>query len=461
MQGETPRTRVVNRAEADIAASYHAMLQANLDLATRSHDILRHRQQEQGLVFRERMLCNVLRPRFLTASRLADLQHISHTLADLFERAGTFLLRSDRLLDLVWADEIEREIWAVDPGYSGHTTTSRLDSFMVGGTPMFVEYNAESPASIGYCDLLSDIFATLPSMLAWEEMPSIEPFTARSHLLHSLLRAFDEWGGTAPSIAIIDWQDVATRRDFELCMEHFQANGIPTLIADPRAFEYANGTLTHAGVPITLVYRRVLLHELLGRRHEAHALLDAYRDGAVCMVNNPRSKLIHKKTLFALLSDETLGLPMSQTEREVVQATIPWTRRLIEGPTTYNGETVDLLGLLFRRQEQFALKPADDYGGRGVLLGWDTSPDHWERAVEGAIGQSFVVQERVPVPEGDFPVLKDGEIDLVSLMVDTDPLLFHGRIGGVLTRISGSALLNVTAGSGSTTPTFVVKEGAK
>jgi hypothetical protein len=289
----------------------------------------------------------------------------------------------------------------------------------------------------------------------------MEPFNARAALLQSLLRAFTEWGGRDPSVAIVDWDDVGTKRDFELCGEYFREHGVPTVICDPRALAYANGSLTFEGTPINLVYRRVLLHELLAARGEAGPLFQAYAEGAVCMVNNPRSKLLHKKSLFALLSDETLGLPMGPHEREVVERTIPWTRRLIMGSTMYHGEPRDLLSLLITHQNRFALKPFDDYGGRGVILGWDSTADEWQGALESGVDNRYVVQERVPVPEGDFPVIRDGVMRIVPLLVDTDPLLFHGRIGGVLTRVSGSALLNVTAGAGSTTPTFVVKEGAQ
>jgi hypothetical protein len=150
---------------------------------------------------------------------------------------------------------------------------------------------------------------------------------------------------------------------------------------------------------------------------------------------------------------------MSEDEWQMVDATIPWTRTLHSGPTTYHGETVDLVALLTSRQDRFVLKPVDDYGGRNVLLGWDTSEEHWDRTVREAVGKSYVVQERVPIPEADFPVHRDGKLEFVPFLIDTDPLLFDGRIGGILTRISESALLNVTAGSGSTTPTFVAREG--
>jgi hypothetical protein len=459
MQADTQSTSVVNRAEAEIAANYHAALQDEPGLAARSYEQLVRKHTEQGLKFNDRLLCNVLRPRFLSEQRLEALRRVSASLAALFERAGTHLLASDSRLDLVSASDDEREIWSIDPGYEGHTVTSRLDSFMVGDSPMFVEYNAESPASIGYCDVLSEIFLDLPVMKAWTTTGDLQRFHARRCLLESLLRAFHSWGGRDPSIAIVDWQDVATRRDFELCAEYFIHEGVPTLITDPRSFEYRDGTLAHNGIPVNLVYRRVLLHELLARKHEAEPLLRAYRDGAICLINNPRSKLLHKKGLFALLSDQTLGLTMSAEEREMVVTTLPWTRRLVSGETTYRGESTDLLRLLLAGQDKFTLKPVDDYGGRGVVLGWDSTEAEWSQALEGAVDRHFIVQERVTVPEAEFPVMRDGSMEIVPLMVDTDPLLFDGRLGGILTRISGSPMLNVTAGSGSTTPTFVVGRG--
>jgi hypothetical protein len=42
------------------------------------------------------------------------------------------------------------------------------------------------------------------------------------------------------------------------------------------------------------------------------------------------------------------------------------------------------------------------------------------------------------------------------MAVDMNPYLFDGRVGALMTRLSSSALLNVTAGEGSVVPTYVV-----
>jgi hypothetical protein len=44
-------------------------------------------------------------------------------------------------------------------------------------------------------------------------------------------------------------------------------------------------------------------------------------------------------------------------------------------------------------------------------------------------------------------------------MLDTDPFIWNGQYAaGCLTRLSTAALLNVTAGGGSTVPTFIVEK---
>jgi hypothetical protein len=51
----------------------------------------------------------------------------------------------------------------------------------------------------------------------------------------------------------------------------------------------------------------------------------------------------------------------------------------------------------------------------------------------------------------------DGRVEIYDRMIDTNPFIWNGSyVDGCLTRLSTVALLNVTAGGGSTVPTFVV-----
>jgi hypothetical protein len=105
------------------------------------------------------------------------------------------------------------------------------------------------------------------------------------------------------------------------------------------------------------------------------------------------------------------------------------------------------------------LKPNDEYGGKGVLLGWETRQGDWDRAIGTALADqpgTWIVQERIPVRREIFPQFdSEGRVTMRDMLVDVAPYLFRGRMGGYLTRLSATGLANVTSGGGQV-PAFVV-----
>jgi hypothetical protein len=120
---------------------------------------------------------------------------------------------------------------------------------------------------------------------------------------------------------------------------------------------------------------------------------------------------------------------------------------------------VDLIDFARRNRARLVLKPNDDYGGQGVLLGWTVDQPTWERALDAALGSPHLLQERVPVPEEDYPTWSAEEgLRFTPRYVDADPCVFGDHALGCLTRIAATALLNVSAGGGSAPPTYLVRE---
>jgi uncharacterized circularly permuted ATP-grasp superfamily protein len=262
----------------------------------------------------------------------------------------------------------------------------------------------------------------------------------------------------APRIAILDWDDVPTRQEFVLFREFFATLGLECVIADPMACEYQGGALHVAGGRADLVYKRVLLHELVERAGVDTPVLRAWRDGAVCLVNPPSCKLMHKKASLALLSDERHARHFDDEARTAIRTMIPWTRVVEERRTEHAGTAVDLVPHILRHRDRFVLKPNDDYGGAGIVLGWTVDEQAWETAVAHALTDPYVVQERVAIPSEPYPSWVDGGVVVAERMIDTAPFVSSGDAAdGVLTRLSTAALLNVTAGGGSTVPAFVVE----
>jgi uncharacterized circularly permuted ATP-grasp superfamily protein len=127
--------------------------------------------------------------------------------------------------------------------------------------------------------------------------------------------------------------------------------------------------------------------------------------------------------------------------------------------TRHHGARIDLLPFIETNKDMLVLKPADEYGGKGVVLGWTATQDEWAAACKAALAEPTIVQERVTVPTEPFPSYVDGRAQVIDRFLDTNPYIWYGEyMSSCLTRLSTAALLNVTAGGGSTVPTFVIEE---
>jgi uncharacterized circularly permuted ATP-grasp superfamily protein len=127
--------------------------------------------------------------------------------------------------------------------------------------------------------------------------------------------------------------------------------------------------------------------------------------------------------------------------------------------TTRYGQTVGLLEYVRRHRDELVLKPNDEYGGTGVLLGWETGESDWDAALAGALAdrsRAWVVQERIAVRREVFPMQTADGIEMRDMLVDFAPYLFRGKMAGFLTRLSSTGLANVTSGGGQV-PAFVVE----
>jgi uncharacterized circularly permuted ATP-grasp superfamily protein len=271
-----------------------------------------------------------------------------------------------------------------------------------------------------------------------------------------MLRAYGRRVPARPCIAIVDWRGLPTLTEFEMFQRYFEEQGLSCVICAPEDLELRRDRLYADGERVHLVYRRVLTSELLARPAVAKPLVDAYLKGAAIVVNSFRAKLLHKKMSLALLSDDRYARLYSAPQRAAIARHIPWTRKVREGHTTYGGKVVDLADFVLKERARLVLKPNDEYGGKGVVLGWTVDAHEWEQTFLAALTSSYVVQERVEVPREPFPVLLEN-VHFLDLAADLDPYLFWGAVQGNLCRLSSSALLNVTAGAGSVVPTYIVE----
>lgn len=444
----------------DAIDRYHELL-ARDGVAEETARRLAEAIDTRRLAFGTRSLCDVLRPRFLTPERerlLCDRAGIiSAALRRVQDAAAENpeLLRQFRLLP--WEDAL----FPIPSRIAHPCPVSRLDGFFAAdGRLRFTEMNAQSPAGAGFTDALSEVFADLPAMQAMHDEHAIRAYRARDGTLAALRAAWHDWsGGTVdpPGIAIVDWPDVPTHLDFQLLRERFEAEGIPTRVLSPDDLEFDGHVLAADGEPIPLVYRRVLMVELIGRCGLEHPLIHAARAGAACIVNPISCRLPGKKASFAVLSDESNAELFTPVQRAAIRDNIPWTRLLEERRTVIAGQSIDLVPFVARNKDRLVLKPNDAYGGRSVTLGWTVDDATWESAVHAGLGIPTIVQERIDLACERYPVFANDRLAFEPRWEDTCPFVGpDDGIFGCLSRLSSVPLVNVTAGGGAMVPTFVL-----
>ena len=441
-----------------LIAEYHTSLAEDQTLTAEFFARLKAMMRARRLMYGAREIGVALRPHLLTRTQFGILARASEVLAGAFEKIASALLSEPSRMETVGLTEREIKLALIEPKHSASILTARLDAFVHGHEVKFVEYNAENPSSLMDQSGLNEVLLEIDAMRDVSRRYQLRQFSPEKHLLNALLNAFREWGGAGtPHIAILDWNDLPTAHEFVLLEEFFASQGIKAVICTPEELDYDNGRLRCGAFPIDVVYKRVIINELLAACDDSHPLIRAYRAGDVCLVNSFRCKMVHKKAAFELLTDEATSGWFTAREKEVIRRTVPWTRRLVQRKTRHGAREVDLIEHVRKHRAQFVLKPNDDYGGRGLAFGERLTSCEWDAALSEALAGDYVVQEKVELRTEVFPIFGESEWALQPMYVDTNPFLFAGRVEGAMVRLSDSPVVNVTSGGGETG--FFVIEG--
>ncbi|MGH9948159.1 MAG: hypothetical protein ACRD6X_13310 [Pyrinomonadaceae bacterium] len=411
--------------------------------------LLDERQRELGILSDDRPFAPFLRPQFFSRRMYDEIAHASEVLAAAFDRMTIAALADDKILAELSLTETEERFARIDPGYAEVCNSSRLDAFVAGDDFKFLEYNGETPAGITDQLQIEKVLKNVPEVQKF--LKENEHWLPKPHvkLLGALVSAYRDFGGRKekPNIAIVDWKGVSTFTEFITLQEYFESEGYDTLIADPGELEYDGEILRVGEFEVDIFYKRVLIHEFFERTVDDHPFRLAYADGNVCMCNSFRSKIPHKKASFAVVGSEKYAHLFSDRQLEMIRKHLPWTRLISDREAKYDGKPVDLLEFIREGRERFILKPNDDYGGSGIVIGWESTPSEWDGAIENALNEPFVVQERAAVDKVNFPSYSS-EAKMEELLIDFDPFIFRGKVEGGLVRLSPQTLVNVAAGGG-------------
>jgi glutathionylspermidine synthase len=405
------------------------------------------------VVFAGHTIPFVLMPHFVSPRQMRHVRRAVESLCGVLNRFCEAYPEDERLQEELGLPTFEDSLVRVSPGYPGPLRICRLDAFLAGDTVKFLEFNADSPAGIGYTDVLHEGLRQTIALprVEGEFDTAYEPMLPL--LMQTLLEAYGEIRRgrlegpelpESPRLALVDVPGSPSVPEFRIICAAAAKAGIEAIHPTTDELSYDGSVLRAGGEPVHLVYRRALVDDL-----SEGDLTAAYRDGAACVVNPPRARVANNKKLMALLDDPRFAHLVEPREAEVIAVTVPWTRILRPGSVTYGQWVVDLLDFVSDNRSRLVLKPASEYGGHDVALGIETEQGEWDRVLEEhAEAGDFIVQEYVPVPEEMFPTVEDGHVQMRLKHFNINPFGIGGRYAGMITRISDRAVINVSAGGG-------------
>lgn len=434
---------------------YHKSLEKHATDPVRTLADIHEQHRKHKIVYTNRAMPTMLRPYFITPDQVKVLEHSVAVLMRCLERVVDLWCEHEEVRRAIPFGPLEEEMFRIPSGLKRNVAISRLDSFMSGTVLQYIEFNCDSPASMMWNNESQAVFNELPMMEDLRREFIIEEADPARACFEALVSAYKEFGlNEEPRLIITDWNGVSTYLEFELVRDYFIANGIPATIADPRELEFRDGHIWAGDFKGNMVNRRVIWRELADKLDECQGLIDAARSGKVCIVNPFKAKIVGNKACLSFMADPRNHRFFSREEQEVIRNHVPWSTNLQHEPMEYRGEVLDPFETAVKYREAMVLKPLNDYGGRGVLIGNETNETDWENALAVAEEGDWGIQELVKIPEEVFPITEP-EFHYAPRKINLNPFGLGGRYAGCLTRVSASSVINVTAGGGML-PTFVV-----
>jgi hypothetical protein len=414
--------------------------------------------QRDNFLYTTGPLCRVLRPSFVTPAQLDSDRRAAETVTAALLRAGDRIAADralrERYIGRYWADNAA--LLEANYGAVPRHVLARLDGYRTADGLRFLELNT-APGGFSLADRATRMFEALSAFAPFARRWQLERMLIEKAKYDAIIAAYQQWGGRGlPTIAALLPATLARLPGYQMGARQIRAygaaHGLQIDIVDPARLRFEDGRLRHGDVVIDLVLRGLAVFSEATLR----PMLAALEARAVCVVD--RASIYGNKTLFAAVTDPACELGLSIAEQQAVRAHLPWTRLALPSTTTCpRGAVIDLLPWALSQREELVLKPDADCGGRGVVLGWECDSAAWADAIDKAQrdDRRHVLQARLRPLISTWPLLDRG-LPEVALVADQSPFLVMERMVGYFTRLSRSAITNLTQG-GSLAPTFVLR----
>ncbi len=270
-------------------------------------------------------------------------------------------------------------------------------------------------------------------------------------LIEGLLRAERDSGIEQGAVAVVcDENELSFELD--LIAAGFRRRLRDVYLGDARNLEYRDGRLYGNGRYISLIYNKFRVSTPHSENHcwrdgfekRYDDWLRAQQDGAVVSINNLYGiALAEDKSLLALFQDEEVLSQLTPKQQNFAREHIPWTARLIDQRTTFDGNQIDLLPYIRENRDRFVIKPDNEGRGFRVVVGKYASQSEWEQACEPDPTCPSIVQEYVQTQSLPVICRRDDELSEEEMFITLGLAVICGQYRGLVSRVSANPVTNV------------------
>lgn len=405
---------------------------------------------EAGMHFEGRAYPVCLRPLAIDGDLANHLSAVAEGMINLLDVAAELYCCNEEVQDLFPTYKHLRHWTTCLPKYRPLVRICRLDGlFGSDGYYKILETNTEGPGGVIQNGLAARVWSGIPNPLVQGLALDVsrQPFAKDPNcFIRELVSAYRAaTGGELRTAAVVNFRGRYTN-EVDWIVSGLGHAGIKAELLDITAMKRTSrGLVGPDGELIDLVYNKLDVREII-KYEESREYLDACAAQEVVSINPWISQwVLSDKAILAVLSDDRFRSNFNAEQVELIARHIPWTRLVKSGVTTnLEGRRIDLIGYIRENKANLVLKPSNATRGEHVLVGRFTSPEMWERHIDLAARNPFIVQEYVRPRQ--VTALHPSSHSIKKMGYGIDCYVFGGRFAGFQSRASFDAVMNVGRG---------------
>lgn len=376
-------------------------------------------------------------PMFYTEEDVENFRKIGDTLISITNKVTQRYLDSKEFRKKFEFSPLLEELILIDNGYDINVPIGRFDLFYEDRDNfMFCELNTDGSSAMNEDNTIGNILLQTEGLQDFSKKYNLSLFELIDRWVDDSISIFRKWSSEIdkPNVAIVDFTESGTSKEFEVFKNAFMKKGYNAIIADPRDLKYRDGHLYFEDYRIDLVYRRIVTFELIEKAHEIPDFIEAYKNKAFCSIGSIRSQIIHNKIIFKILHDEDTLEFLSEDERNFIKRHIPVTGLFKGNKEVYNK--------VLNEKDKYIMKPLDLNASRGVYTGRDLSQEEWKKRLGESWEKDYLYQEFFEPFTREHILFENDELKIEEFKAIVGLFMYKEEFAGIYTRIGKNNVIS-------------------